>query len=328
MLRIKQFFALAGLAAVEAIRQPVCLLLTITCIILISLVPLMLMHYFGEDGKLVRDSALAFHFVFGIFLAGYAASSSLAREMRTGTASTVLSKPVSRQLFFFAKFAGIATLIITFSACALTATLLSERVAEKFCFTSKLVGYFTDWQTGKMLLAAPFIACLFAGIINCLTRRPFASIAFGLLLFFLLLVFFISGFFNRTGQPAPLDFRVQWRIIPASILITIALIVLSAIALSLSTSFSAVPTLAICGAIFMIGLISDFLFGRHAAGPGIAAFFYCIIPNWQHFWMSDALNEGGLVPWTYVLNVGLYALMYLAGILCIGVFLFSHAEIE
>jgi len=41
--------------------------------------------------------------VFGVFVSGYAACVSLAREMRTGTASAVLSKPVSREIFFLAK---------------------------------------------------------------------------------------------------------------------------------------------------------------------------------------------------------------------------------
>lgn len=328
MLRIRQFMALAGLTALEAIRQPIYLLLTTTCVVLTALVPLMLMYKFGEDGKLARDSALALHFVFGLFLAGYAACSSLTREMKSGTASAVLSKPVSREVFFVAKFAGIVGVILAFSICATLTTLLSERVAEKFCFTGKLVGYFTDWQTGKILIAAPFVAYLLAALINYFAGRPFQSTAFWLLLFFLLLVFFICGFFDRTGRPAPFDFRVQWRIVPASLLVTIALIVLSAIAISLSTRLTTVPTLTICSAIFLVGLMSDFLFGRSAASSRIADFLYRAIPNWQHFWVSDALTDGGTIPGVYVLNAGFYALAYSAGILCLGILSFRHTEMK
>jgi len=328
MLKLKQFLALAGLAALEAIRQPICLLLSSACVVLSTLIPFLHMYKYGEDGKLVRDGALALHFFFGVFIAGYAASSSLAREMRTGTASVVLSKPVSREVFFLSKFAGITVLILAFSACATMVTLLSERVAERFYFTDKLVGYCTDWQTGVLLIAAPFAAYLVAAVINYLAKRPFESTAFGLLVLFLFLVFLVCGFFDTTGHPAPFDFRVQWRIVPASLLVTMALIVLSAIAMGLSTRLTTVPTLTICSAIFLAGLMSDFLFGRNAEVSLIAGFLYCVIPNWQHFWVSDALTGGGTIPWTYILNAGSYALVYSAGILCLGIMSFRHAEMR
>jgi len=319
---------LAGLAAIEATRQPLCLLLTTACVVLTALTPLLLTHGFGEDGKLVRDSGLAFHFVFGLFIAGYSASSSLAREMRTGTASAVLSKPVGREVLFVAKLAGIATVILMFSMCATLTTLLSERVAAKFCFDERLVGYFTDWQTGTMLLGAPFAAYLLAGLINYLAGRTFESTAFGLLILSLFIVLFGSGFFDRTGRIAPFAFRLEWRIVPASLLITMALIVLSTITMSLSTRLGTVLTLTISSAVFATGLMSDYLFGGIAAHYGIAFLLYRLIPNWQHFWVTDKLSGGGTIPWRYVVNAGSYALAYSAGIVCIGMLSFRHAEMK
>ena len=170
MLRIRQLLVLARLTAAEAIRQPIYLLLTTTCVILTGLAPFIKLHRFGEDGKLVRDTGLACHFVFGLFVAGYAACSSLAREMRSGTASAVLSKPVSREVFFLAKFLGIAGVTLAFSMCSITATLLAERAAEKFYFTNKLTGYIQDTGTGILLLLAPLAAYFIAGLINYLTK--------------------------------------------------------------------------------------------------------------------------------------------------------------
>ena len=74
--------------------------------------------------------------------------------------------------------------------------------------------------------------------------------------------------------------------------------------------------------------MSDYLFGRNAAASRVSAFFYRILPNWQHFWVSDAFSGGGTVPVIYVLNAGFYALMYLAGILCLGMLLFRHTEMK
>jgi len=325
---LRQFAALSTLTALEAIRQPICLLLTTTCLLLIALTPLLIMYKFGEDGKLVRDSALAYHLVFGVLFAGYAASSCLAREVKSGTASAVLSKPVSRELLFLAKFVGVAVVVLAFSLCIGMATLLSERVAEKFVLTSRLLGYLTDWQTGRLLLAVPAAAYIAAGLINYRAKRPFQSTAFALLLLFVLLAFVVSGFFERTGEVAPFDFRVQWRILPASGLIAMALIVLSAIAMSLSTRLQAVPTVTFCVALLVLGLMSDYLFGRTCESSKPAAFLYGLLPNWQHFWACDALNQGGTIPWRYVLNVGVYAAAYSAGVLCLGLLSFRHVEMK
>ena len=106
----------------------------------------------------------------------------------------------------------------------------------------------------------------------------------------------------------------------------VALLVLTAIALSLSTRLGTAPTLAICVVIFMVGLLSDFLVGQYAAGSPLAAFIYKVIPDWQHFWVSDALTGGGRVPGSYLLNAGLYAAAYCAAVLCIGLFAFRCTE--
>ena len=327
MLRLRQFFALAGLAALEAIRQPILLLLTVTCVLATTLTPLTLMHNFGEDGKLARDGGLAFHLVFGLFVAAYAAGSSLSREMRGGTASAVLSKPVSREVFFVAKFAGIAAVVVAFSLCATIATLMSERIAEHFVVTSRQAGFSTDWAAGRLLLAAPAAACLIAGLLNYAARRPFQSTAYGLLIVCLLAAFWVSGFFDRSGHWAPLDFGVQWRIAPVSLLVTLALVMLAALAVSLATRLDTVPTLSVCGGVFLLGLVSDHLFGGPGAGPA-ARLLHGVIPNWQHFWLCDALDGGGSVTWSYVLKAAGYAAVSAAACLLFGIVSFRHAEVK
>ena len=328
MRRIQQFWTLAGLTALEAIRQPICLLLTTSCVIATALAPLLLMHQFGEEGRLARDSGLAFHFVFGLFVAGFTACSSLTREIRNGTASAVLSKPVSRDMFFLAKFAGIAAVVMAFSVCATMATLLSERVAERYVYTEKIVGYITDFQTGVCLDVAPLAAYLVAGFLNYRKRRPFESTAFAWVMALLVVTFLGAGLFDRLGQFHPFHPLVQWRIVPASLLVTMALLILAAVALALSTRLSPVMTLTGSSGLFVLGLLSDFLFGRHSSESPVAGCLYRLIPNWQHFWMPDALANGGAIPAFYLAQASLYFLLCLAGVLCLGMLSFNHAEVN
>ncbi|MCE9614714.1 MAG: ABC transporter permease [Lentisphaerae bacterium] len=320
------FFALAKLTAVEALRQPIVLLLFCGCVVLTALTPLLLLHAFGEYGKLARESGLACHFIFGLLVAVQAASSALAREVRTGTAAAVLSKPVGRTTFFLAKFAGVACVVMAFSIGAVLATLLSERVAEKWTITPQLAGNLIDWRTGTWLLVAPVLALAAAGILNYLRRAPFGSAAFLLVLAGLLVVFLVSAAYDRTGVRAEFDFRVDWRILPAGVLITAALLPLSALAASLSTRLATAPTLLLCGLVFVLGLLWEFWFGPAPATPA-RAWLYSLVPNWQHFWVSDALTGGGTIPWPYVARAVAYAATYTGAVLALGALAFEHTDV-
>ncbi len=327
MTRLRQAVALAGLAALEALRQPVCLLLVLLSITLTSLLPFLILHRFGEDGKLVRDSAFALHAVFGIFVAGYAATTALTREMEGGTASVVLSKPVSRTLFFLSKFAGVTAVVAIFSLGSGLATLLAERVAERFVVRGGSVGYLTDHQTGILVLMAVAGACVAGAMANYKRHRPFGSVTVAALLIGLVACVWIAGFFERTGAWAPFAFRLDWRLVPVSLLITLALVLMSALALALSAVVGTVPTLTLCGGIFVLGLMSDYLFGRYASESLWARVLYSVLPNWQHFWVCDQLNAGGHVAMSYVLMALLYALVYASALLCLGVAVFRQRDI-
>jgi hypothetical protein len=52
--------------------------------------------------------------------------------------------------------------------------------------------------------------------------------------------------------------------VPAGILILFALWILAALALACSTRLDTIPTLAVCSAFFLIGLMSDYLLGQRA----------------------------------------------------------------
>lgn len=326
--RIRQFWTLTGLTALEAIRQPLCLLLTTACILLNAFLPLLTMHHFGEEGRLARDGGLALHLVIGLLVAGYTACSTLAREMRDGTASMVLSKPVGRELFYVAKFAGISAMVLLFSVGATAGTLLAERISERFIETDWFVGSVTEVTPAILLALAPFAAMAVAGFINFRFRRPFQSTATVLVVVFACGVLAASGFLDAHGRLAPFHLRVSWRVASANGLVTMALLVISAIALGLSTRLGMVPTMAWLAAIFALGLMSEYWFGQYRADSTAALICHRLIPDWQHFWMSDALGGGGTISWAYMRQAAAYAGACLAGVLMLGVVSFRHAEMR
>ncbi len=319
-LRVKQFVAIAWLTTLEALRQPICLLLEATSIALVAVLPSLIMHTLGEPQKLVRDSALALHFVGGLLLAGYTSVAAMQHEIKRGTVAAVLTKPVGRTLFFLAKFAGVALVLVLFSLASGIATLLSARMVSEY--------YQLDWWVGGPLMGGIVAAFVVAGALNYFTDRPFVQTAFWILLGALTLVLVVTNFLSADGKLVAWGSLITWKIVPATVLITLALVLLAAVGVTLATRLDTVPTLSLCSVIFMVGLMSDYLFGRQAANHLIAAVLYGIVPNWQHFWMTDALSGEGTIPWAYVGQVVEYTVFYLAGVLALGILAFERMEVK
>jgi ABC-type transport system involved in multi-copper enzyme maturation permease subunit len=285
-----------------------------------ALLPLITAHTLGEGERMVRDSALALQFVAGLVLGSYLACAALQHEIRRGTVAAILSKPVSRGMLFLAKFGGIAFVMLLFSAALTITALLSTRAAAP--------ENFVDWWAEGPLLATVPVAFLLAGLINYFTRRPFVSNAFALLVIALAAALLTAGFMNEGGQLVAWGQPLTWKILPAGALIALAILVLAAIALVLATRLDIVPTLSLCSVIFLLGLMSDYFLGRQAATSKIAAVLYGVIPNLQQFWLTDALAGDGGIPWSYVGAAALYAGLFLAFVLALGMLIFGRMEVR
>jgi ABC-2 type transport system permease protein len=317
---LQQGLAVARLTALEAIRQPLALLLFATVLSLIALLPLILSHTLGESERFVRDGALALMWLSGLLLSAHLASASLAEEARRGTIATVLSKPVSRPVFFLAKYAGIAVVMLLFCAGLLMAVLLSARTAS--------FPYVIDWHSALPLLLALAVSFFLGGLINFFLRRPFVSNTFVLLFLLLLAAFLYAGWVDTQGAPVPFGAHYDWRILPAGMLVTLATLLLAGLSVALATRLRATATLAVCGALFLFGLLSDYLFGQAAGNRFGALLLHRLLPNWQHYWVVDALTGGGHIPLSYVGMVAVYTGLYLAGLLVLGLIAFRYMEVR
>ncbi len=62
-------------------------------------------------------------------------------------------------------------------------------------------------------------------------------------------------------------------------------------------------------------------------GSLMATILYAIIPNWQLFWMADALAAKVAIPASYVIFGGLYAVFMLAFLMLLAISLFWNREV-
>jgi len=320
---MRQFVTIATNAFMELVRQPVFLLLMTSSAVFEIFLATPYYFAFGDEPKLVENSVLAVMLLSGLFGAVLSASSSLAREIRTGTALAVLSKPVGRAQFLLAKFAGLAAALTVLTYVNMIGVLLASRMA--FDAYGK-----TDLPAIAIFGGGILLAYALAGFSNFFLRRPFVSDAVFAMLIFTTLAAFCVFQFTRQMESAGTVAVVNWNLLPAGILILFALWILAAIALACSTRFDTIATLAICSAVFLVGLMSDYFFGKPAAhGSWWASTLYSIIPNWQLFWLADAIETGkSTFHWDYVAKTLGYAACYVGAALAIGTLLFEERELS
>src|SRR5207249_9007756 len=283
---MRQFITIAANAFMELVRQPVFLLL-MTCSAVFEIF-LATPYYFafGDEPKLVKNSTLAAMLLTGLLGAVLSASASLAREIRTGTALAVLSKPVGRAQFLLAKYAGLIAALTVLTYVNLIGTLLASRMAFD-AYGS------TDLFAWAVFAAGLVLAYMLGGFSNFFLRRPFVSDTVFCVVIMLTLAFVTINFYTKEGKPQAFATGVDWRLIPAAVLILFALWILAGLALACSTRFDIIPTLAICSTLFLLGIMSDYLFGRPAdRGSWWGSVLYTLTPNWQLFWLADALDAG------------------------------------
>src|SRR6266850_5577891 len=320
---MRQFLTIASNAFMELVRQPVFLLLTTCSAVFIVFLAAVPYFGFGDDPKLVKDSTLAVMLLSGLFGAVLNASSSLAREIRSGTALAVLSKPVGRAQFLLAKYAGLAAALTVLTYVNMIGVLLASRMAFD-AYGS------TDLAALGIFGGGVALAYALAGFSNFFLRRTFVSDAVLAMVVLTTLAVFVIFQFTRQTQTVGVLAQVDWRLVPAGILILFALWILAALAIACSTRFDMIPTLAICSAFFLVGLMSDYLFGRRAdQGSSWASVLYTLIPNWQNFWLADALETGkSTFQWGYVGKALAYVLCYVGAALAVAVALFEDRELS
>jgi ABC-type transport system involved in multi-copper enzyme maturation permease subunit len=320
---MRQFFTIAVNAFMELIRQPIFLLLMTGSVLFEIFLAVPYYFAFGDEPKLVDNSVLAVMLLSGLFGAVLSASSSLAREIRSGTALAVLSKPVGRAQFLLAKFAGLAVALLLLTYVNMIGVLLASRMA--FDAYGK-----TDLPAIGIFAAGILLAYALAGFSNFFLRRPFVSDAVFAMLVFTTLAAFLVFQFTTQKESLGTMATVNWNLLPAAILILFALWILAAVALACSTRLDTIPTLAICSAIFLIGLMSDYFFGRRAeTGEWWASTLYSVIPNWQLFWLADAIETGkSTFQWAYVGKAFAYVICYAGAALAVGAALFEERELS
>lgn len=322
---IEQLLAISRVTFAESIRQPVVAVIALAGVIILILSNPLSTFTMEDDQRMLIEVGLSTTFLAGLLLAVLLATSVLTREIENRTVLTVVSKPVERPVLLLGKFLGVLGAILAsyaFLACVfmlvvrhgVMPTVATPYEAPVLAFGigaavltlgfATFANYFYGWSfgattvlTGIPLLLIAFLATLpFKHDFSVLPLNPPPST--------------IPGYTpDDLGRFVIKNLNLElWK---AIVLAGVGLTVLTAFAVALSTRLGLVLTLVSTVGIFVLGLLSDWVLARRIASlekvfeanPGGSwwdvdhltwgAFrtLQAIIPNFQTFWLVDAVNQ-------------------------------------
>ncbi|MHC4231832.1 MAG: ABC transporter permease [Planctomycetota bacterium] len=307
---------------IETLRQPIYAVIIVFSLLLMLLAPAVSMYTLDEDIMLLRELGLSTLFLAGLFIAVFASTGAITEEIESGTITTVLSKPISRPTFVIGKFLGIS-MAVALSHLLITMALLMIVRHGTLETASDEIDWTVITAAGAGILATLIITAFLNYIYDW--NFPSTGVVLGTVFFGFGILFLV--FVDKEWKFNPVGSHFEMFDIIASGLLLLALFALVALAILFSTRFNEVVTLTLCVGVFLLGLISDWVFGRFADQHIWAKIGSILTPNLQIFWVSDAIYETGTVPAAYLLLAITYSALYTAGILALAVAFFQRRQI-
>ncbi len=319
---MNRLFTIAKNTFIETLRQPVFAIIIIAALLLFFVSPSLTMYTMSDDNKLLREIGLSTLFLASLFIAIFSASGAVAEELANKTIMTVLTKPVQRPIFIIAKFLGVAAAVVLAHYICTVALLMAIRHG-----VLETVNDTHDWTVLGAAGVGVVAVALLSAFLNYIYDWKFSSTAMVLAAIFATLTIIFLAFIDRHWKFNPKENGINAVDVYGSVLLLLAALIVVALAVALSCRFNIVVTLSVCIGLFLLGLVSDYVFGRFAEAHLWARLGRFLVPNLQIFWVSDAIYEGSKVPVKYVLTSASYAFCYTTAILALAIALFQRRQV-
>ena len=262
-----QLLAIAKNTFVESVRQPIYFVLLMAGLVLQAFNILLSAYSMGYsdssevsgDNKLLLDMGLATVFVIVTLLAALICTAVLSREIENKTVLTVISKPVSKPTFVVGKYLGATAAIVL-------ATFI-QLIFLQFAIRQKVMSTASDHIDPVVVVFLGLSLILSIGIgawANYFYGWVFSSTTVYVLTPAITIALAITYLINKHWQIQPISTDFKPQIVLASLTLLLSTPIIAAVALAASTRLGQVMTIVICVGVFLLGLMSNYFFGRHA----------------------------------------------------------------
>jgi hypothetical protein len=123
-------------------------------------------------------------------------------------------------------------------------------------------------------------------------------------------------------------------VVKAALLTIQAVLVMTSIAVAVSTRLGALGTAFVTGTFFLLGLTSEYVHNLLVGlqwgwlWESFAGMLHTVVPNLERFWVNDALTREIPIPASYMLFTSAYALVYVVAMLLVASFLMQNRDIS
>jgi len=367
---IEQLLAIARVTFAESIRQPIVAVVALAGVVILILANPLTTFTMEDDQRMLVEVGISTVFLLGMLLAALLATGVLTREIENRTVLTVVSKPVDRPVLLIGKFLGALAAILAsyaFLSCVFMLVIrhgVMPTVATPFQAPVLLFGISAALSALTFALFTNYFYGWSFGATFVLTGTPL------LLLAFLASLPFKHDFSMFPVSPPPSEVpgytpddlgsfvlrNLNIELWKALLFAGLGLTVLTAIAVAISTRLGLVLTLLATVSIFILGLLSDWVFARRIAALekamavaegsrwwdgdhlvwALCKTLQAIVPNFQVFWLVDAVNQKKTIvmfgeidgAWQgYGVAVIAYGVIMTVMALALGTLLFQRREV-
>lgn len=264
---LSQILTIARNTFVEAVRQPIVVVLVVLCGIFQWFNTWTAGYSMGEttsgevsaDNKLMLDIGLATVFGCGTLLAAFVATSVISREIEARTILTVVSKPISRPAVVIGKFLGVV-------ACILLATSVMF-IFLLFGVRHEVMSTAADTLDGPVIFFAFggfFLSLILGAMGNFLYGWSFPQAVILTLVPIQFLGYLGILVIGKDWGFQPITTDIKPQVLTGCAALMMAIMVLTAVAVTASTRLGQVMTIVACAAVFVGGLLSNHVLGRRA----------------------------------------------------------------
>ena len=341
---IEQLLAIAKNTFFECVRQPISLVILIASTLLVLMSNPLSAFTMMDDQRMYVDIGLSTVFMCGALLAAFLATAVVNQEISNRTVLMVVSKPVSRVTFILGKYLGVTLALFASTAVPALGFLLVEVHG-----VLQTAAAHVRWPCVVFGVSAVFLTIGSATWCNFFYGKSFAAVTTLLGGPLLLVAYVLSLFFDWNWASIPAEKEFRFDLVLSILLMFLSLGIISAIAVAISTRLGQVLTMGITIAILVLGLLSDWIFARkilaleqlisvreaakggsldmdHLALWGYKA-GYAILPNFQVFWVVDAVNQEQPIPMEYISLVVPYAVLMTVAALALATAMFQRREV-
>jgi hypothetical protein len=309
-MSLSAHYAIARTTYREVLRQPVFAIVLGCGLVSQALTPFLTAFSLTKEVMLVKEVGLSTLLLSGVVLACVGASHTVRRELELRTTIVLLSKPVSREGFLWAKFAGLGASLGLACLVLALALVLASREAAGGAAGAHSGG--SDSPVVVASVAAGAIALSVAAFANHRRGASFSAAAVKSCAAALLLAVLAVAFFDASWHPqrfgAGYDPLVAFMALEA----LLAVLVAAAFAVGVAVWAPSGMTLLLTTAFFLAALT------RRSWAFGWLGIFR-VLPDLQLFWLGDlCFRSAAELPAGYILASGAYGALYAVGIVGIG----------